>query len=139
MIKQCYGRRYLKTPECRACTLANWCRDAGDPHPLDKGSNSLLKLAAERVKREDEIPEFTRSDLEKSLRFLSQLNRLELRYLRLVLNNPNFIRAPLAIVAEAMGVHRQSLSFMLRRLGGKHPEVRGLLRLQLGRRYRNGN
>ena len=139
MIKLCYGRRYQKTPECGACTLANWCKDAGDPHSLDKGSNSLLKLAAEQVKREDETPEFTRSDLEKSLRFLSQLNRLELRYLRLVLNDPTFIGAPLATVAEAMGVHRQSLSFMLQRLGRKHPEVRGLLRLQLGRRYRNGN
>lgn len=135
MIKQCYGREYRKKAECAECAMSHWCKDAGDPHPIDRGGDSLLSLAASKqVAHAEELPEFTRSDLEKSLRFLAQLNRLELRYLGLVLNNPNFIFAPLSVVAEAMGVRRQSLSFMLARLQKKHPEVRGLLRIQQRRR-----
>ena len=138
-LKNCYGHYHSgKESNCRKCSLAKWCKDAGESELLTDRMSSFdealqdseLRMLTEehfsnrQRKLNGEKLEYSRNDLMEVVVYMLNLDKLALDLLAEKIKSPDI---SLSDIARKRNTSRQAVQQALRRKCRENPELARLL------------
>ena len=107
----CYGKRFNKTEQCKSCSLAEYCKDAGDPPLISHINSDNLPLQAKKTPLPEDIQDeplaYTVSQMVEIIRVLIELDDPRIRsILKMKLANPD---VTLSEIGSHYGISKQAI------------------------------